>query len=145
VYTSSQALQTVVCLHYALSCLSVGNVGLLWPNGWMDQDKACHAGRPRLWPHCVRWRPNSPCANGDSPQFSVHVCCCQMAGCIKMPLGGYRGRLGPGDFVLDGDPVPSIKRGRSAPQFLGPCLLWPKGWTDQDGTWHGGGTQLPLP
>jgi len=27
-------------------------------------------------------------------------------------------------------------RGRSPP-FFGPCLLWPNGWMDQDGTWHG--------
>ena len=37
-----------------LSCLSVCDVGVLWPNGLMDQDEAWHAGRPRPWPHCVR-------------------------------------------------------------------------------------------
>ena len=31
---------------------------------------------------------------------------------------------------------PSPKRGRS-----GPCLLWPNGWMNQDGTWHGGRPQ----
>jgi len=41
--------QIVVCP----SCLSVCNVGVLWPNGWMDQDETWHAGRPRRWPHCV--------------------------------------------------------------------------------------------
>jgi len=30
-----------------LFCLSVCNVGVLWPNGWMDQDETWHAGRPR--------------------------------------------------------------------------------------------------
>ena len=24
------------------------------------------------------------------------------------------------------------------PPIFGPCLLWPSGWMDQDGTWHGG-------
>jgi len=57
-----------------------------------------------------------------------------------MPLGLEVG-LGPVDFVLDGDPAPSPKRGRS-PQILGPCLLWPNGWMDQDGTWHGGRPQI---
>jgi len=39
--------------------------------------------------------------------------------------------------VLDGYPAaPSPKRGRS-PQKFCPCLLWPNGWMDQDGTWHG--------
>ena len=42
--------------------------------------------------------------------------CGQMAGCIKMPLGMDVG-LSPGNFLLDGDPAPSPKRGRS-PQYL---------------------------
>jgi len=45
----------------------------------------------------------------------------------------------PGDFVLDGDPAPSPKRGRSPSPIFGPFLLWPNGWMDQQGTWHGGG------
>jgi len=28
-------------------CLSVCDVGVPWPNGWMDQDETWHAGRPR--------------------------------------------------------------------------------------------------
>jgi len=41
-------------------CLS-GNVGVLWPNGWMDQDATWFGGRPRPMAHCVRHthRPNS--------------------------------------------------------------------------------------
>ena len=68
------------------------------------------------------------------PQFSAHFYCGQTAGCIKMPLGMDVG-LSPEDFVLDGDPVPSPKRGWS-PQIFGPCLLWPNGWMDQDATWY---------
>ena len=34
---------SVVCL----SCLSLCNVGVLWPNGWMDRDETWHVGRPR--------------------------------------------------------------------------------------------------
>jgi len=30
-----------------LSCLSVCNVGVLWQNGWMDQDATWHGGRPQ--------------------------------------------------------------------------------------------------
>jgi len=33
------------------------------------------------------------------------------------------------------------KRGGASPIF-GPCLLWPNGWMDHDGTWHGGRPQL---
>jgi len=40
-----------------LSC-PVWNVGVLWPNGWMDKDETWHGGRPR--PHCVRWGPSCP-------------------------------------------------------------------------------------
>jgi len=57
-----------------------------------------------------------------------------------MPLGMEVG-LSPGDFVLDGDPAPPPKSGRS-PQFLGPCLLRPNGCMDQDATWYG---REPLP
>jgi len=70
---------------------------------------------------------------GTIPKFSAHSCCGQMAAWIKMPLG-MQVVLGPGDSVLDGDPAPPPqKRGRS-PQIFGPCLLWPNGWMDQDGT-----------
>jgi len=48
-----------------------------------------------------------------------------MAAWIKMPLG-MEIALGPGNFVLDWDPAPSPKRGRS-PQIFDPCLLWPNG------------------
>jgi len=87
---------------------SVSDVGVLWPNGWMDQDETWHGGRPRPRPHCVRWRPSSPPQKkgGTVPQFSAHVRCGQMAGWIKMPLGTEVG-LCPGDFVLDRDSAPS--------------------------------------
>ena len=39
-----------------------------------------------------------------------------MAGWIKMPLGMEVG-LGPGDFVLDGDPAPPSKKGTAPPNF----------------------------
>jgi len=53
-----------------------------------------------------------------------------------MPLGMEVG-LSPCDFVLDGDPAPYPKRG-VAPPVLGPRLLWPNGYMDQDVTWYGG-------
>ena len=82
---------------------------------------------------------NQPSASKrrHSPQFSAHVRCGQTAGWIKMPLGMEVG-LGPGDFVLDGDPAPL--KGAQSP-ISGPCLLWPNGWMDEAGTWHGGRPQ----
>ena len=43
-----------------------------------------------------------------------------------MPLG-MAVDLGPGDFVLDGDPAVPPKKGGTAPPIFGPCLLWPNG------------------
>jgi len=74
---------------------------------------------------------------GTAPQFWAHICCGQMAAWIKMSLGMELG-LGPGDFVLDGDPAPPSPKGGGTPQIFGPCLLWPNGWMDEAGTWHGG-------
>jgi len=87
---------------------------LLWPNGWMDQDGTWHGARPRPRRLCVRWGPSCPLSKrGRSPpQFSAHFYYGQTAGWIKMALGMELG-LGPGDFVLDGDPAaPSPKRGK---------------------------------
>jgi len=39
-----------------------------------------------------------------------------MAGWIKVPLGTQIG-LGPGNFVLDGDPTPPQKKEAEPPQF----------------------------
>ena len=76
----------------------------------MDQDEAWQVG---LGPgHTVLDEdPAPPPTKGQSPQFSDHICCGQMAGWIKMPLGMEVG-LGPGDFVLAGDPlIPQQKEG----------------------------------
>jgi len=84
--------------------------------------------------HIALDRDPAPTPKGaQPPQFSIHVCCGQTAGWIKMPLGTEVG-LGPGLTVLDGDPAPPQKRGQSPPIF-DPCLLWPNGWMDQDATW----------
>ena len=70
---------------------------------------------------------------GRSPQFSAHVCYGQTAEWIKMPLRTKVG-LSPGDCVRW---VPSPLPKKAEPPIFGPCLLWPSGWMDQDGTWHG--------
>jgi len=59
----ARCYRTVVCP----VCLSVCNVGVLCPNGWMDQDETWHAGRPRPWPQCFRWGPISPSPKGAQP------------------------------------------------------------------------------
>ena len=101
------------CLSVSVG-LSVCDVGVLWPNSWMDQGETWLAGRPRPSPHCVRWGPSSPSPKGAEPsQFLAHICCGQMARWINMPLGMEVG-LGPGHIMLDGDPAPQRK---ANPQF----------------------------
>jgi len=51
-------------LCYRTDVLSVCNVGVLWRNGWMDQDATWYGGRPRPRRHCVRWGPSSPPRKG---------------------------------------------------------------------------------
>jgi len=96
--------------------LSVFDVGVLSPNGWTDKDETWHAGRPRPWPYCVRWGPRLPSSKMAQPQFSAHICCGQMAGWLKMPLGRKIG-LDQSDIVLDGEPAPPSSKGGRAPQF----------------------------
>ena len=40
---------------------------------------------------------------------------------MKMPLGMEVG-LGPGDFVLDGDPAPPPQKGAESPNFFRPIF-----------------------
>ena len=108
--------------------------------GCMDQDVTWYGARPRPRRLCVRWRPRSPSpkGGGDHPKFSAHVYCGQTAGCIKMPLGTDVG-LSPGDFVLDGDPVPLPKKLPAPPQFS--AYVYCGQTMDQDATWHEGRPQ----
>jgi len=108
------------------SALSVCDVRALWQNRWTDQDETWHAGRPRPWPHCVRWGPSSRPPKGTTPQFSAHVYCGQTARWMKLILGMQVG-LSEGDFVLNGNPVPCPKGGGAPSPILGPFLLWSKG------------------
>ena len=70
----------------------------------MDQDETWHAGRPRPWPHRVRWGPSSRSPKWAQPPIFGPYLLRQMAAWIKMLLGMELG-LCPGDFVLDGDPA----------------------------------------
>jgi len=56
------------------------NVGVLWPNGWTDQDTTRYGGRPRPRWHCVRWEPSSPPPRkgAEQPPTFAYVYCGQM-------------------------------------------------------------------
>ena len=114
-----------VCLSVCLSCLScpVYNVGVLWPNGWTDQDKTWQAGRHRPWPHCVRWKPNSHSPKGAQPPSIFGPYLLRPNGCMDQDSTWYGGRLSPGDFVLDGDPAPPFpERGGARTQPRRRCV-----------------------
>jgi len=86
----------------------------------------------------IRRIPPTESTVSDSACFFLcpaHVCCDQMAECIKIPLGTEVG-LGRGDFVLDGNPVLPPKKG-AHPQFSAHVCCGR--WMDQDAsaTWHG--------
>ena len=109
-----------------LSCLFVCDVGVLWPNGRMDQDETWHEGRPRPRPHCFRRGPISP--QKPHPHFSAHVYCGKTAVCIRISLGTEVG-LSLGDIVLDGDLAPPPLKGH-VPQFSTNVRCVPDGWMD---------------
>jgi len=56
-------------LGLCLSVCPVCDVGVLWPNGWMEQHATWYGGRPLSWPHCVRWGPSSPNGAQRPPIF----------------------------------------------------------------------------
>jgi len=63
-----------------LSVLSVCNVGVLWPNGWIDQDVAWYGGRPRPVPHCARWGcSSSPRKAGTAAPLFGPICALTVA------------------------------------------------------------------
>ena len=50
-------------------CLSVCNIGVLWPNGWMDQDETWHAGRLGSGHIVLGGDPASLPQRGSAPNF----------------------------------------------------------------------------
>ena len=110
-------------------CLScpVCDVGVLWPNGWTDQDETWHAGRPHPWPHCFRWDPDSPPQRGVPQIFGPRLL--RRNGCMDQDATRHEARPRPRRLCVRWGPrSPSQipKRGRS-PQIFGPCSLWPNG------------------
>jgi len=97
-----------------LSACPVCNVGVLWPNGWMDHDETWRGGRPRPRPHCVRWEPSSPKRAQPTNFWPMSVMAKWMDGlrCHAWYGGKPRSRR---DFVLDGEAAPL--KGGTAPNF----------------------------
>jgi len=73
--------RTIVCP--VCPALSVCDVGVWWPNDWMDHDATWYGGRPRPRPHCAKWRPSfhpKGAEQSHHPHFSTHVYCGQTVG-----------------------------------------------------------------
>ena len=108
------------------ACLSVCNVGVLWPNGYIKMPLGTEIG---LGPgDIVLDGYPAPHGKGHSSRlhFSVHVYCGQTAECIRILFGTEVG-LGSGVIVLHGDP----RKGAQQPPTFGPCLLRPNGRPSQ--------------
>jgi len=137
-------------LCYRTVVLSACNVGILWPNGWMDQYETWHGVGLG---HIVLDQDPAPPQKAHSPPILVHVCCGQIAGWIKMPLGTEVG-LGPGHIMLDGDPALLPQIGAKPPILAHVCCSQTAGsikmpFGTEVGVCPGDivrmGTQLPLP
>jgi len=67
----SVGFRAIVCKTaspYAIVPLTVCDVGVLWPNGWMDHDETWHVSRP--WPrHIVLDGDPAPPKRGTAPIF----------------------------------------------------------------------------
>jgi len=100
-----------------LSVLSACNVVGLWPNGLMDQDVTWHAGRPRPWPHCVRWRPICPPQRGTAPPvFGPYPL--RPNACIDQDATWYGDGPRPRRFCVRWGPCSSSPKRGYAPKFL---------------------------
>ena len=107
---SDRCLYVMSCLSVCLYCLSVCNVGVLWPNGLTDQDETWNAGRPRPWPHCVRLGPSSPPQRGTAPPiFGPYPL--RPNGCIDQDATWCGCRPRPRRLCVRWDPAPPPKKG----------------------------------
>jgi len=110
--------------------LSVCNVGVLWPNGWMDQGETRHMNRPRPRRPCVRWGPSPP-KRGTVTIFGS--CPLWPNGWMDEDATWYGGRPRPRRYCVRWGPSSPLKG--AEPPVFGPCLLWSNGWMDEDATW----------
>ena len=96
--TVCKMVRPVLSDHY-LSCpvLSVCGVGVLWPNGWMDQDATLLDGDPA---------PPPPKGRGAPPLNFFDPCLLWPNGWMDEDATWCGSRPRPGHVVLDGDPVP---------------------------------------
>jgi len=93
----------------------------------MDEDETWHTGRPRPWPHCVRWRSSSPSKAAQPPIFGW--CLLWPNGCMHQDTTWYRGRSQTRRNCVRWGPSSPPLMGHS-PQFsANVCCGQTAGWT----------------
>jgi len=105
-----------------LSCLSVCDVGVLWPNSWMDQDKTWHRGGPRPRPHCVKWGPAPPTPQKRAQPPIFGLCLLWPNGWMDQDATWYEGRPQPRPHCVRWGPSSPLK-GAQQPPFLWPMSV----------------------
>ena len=96
-----------------LSVCPVCNVGVLWPNSWMDQNVTWYGGRRRPRHIVLDGDPSLPTERGTAappPFWPMSIVSKWLDG-----SGGTEVALGPGDVVLDGDTAPTMENSTAAP------------------------------
>jgi len=115
-----------------------------------DQDDTWHGGRPRPVHIVLDWDPAPvhrkggtasnimSIASGDTVRWDAAAPKrAQSPNFLPLPIGTKVGVASCHIVLVSRGPNSSTRGGgRSAPAF-GPCLLWPNGWMDQGGNWHG--------
>ena len=120
-----------------LSCpvLSVCDVGLglLWPNGWMDQDETWHEVGFGPGHIVLDGDPATPPKKGaEPPIFDPYLL--WQNGCMHEDATWQGGRPQPKLNCLRCGPTSPPQNG-AVPPIFNQCLLGPNGWMDQDATW----------
>jgi len=101
-----------VLVDRCLSVCPVYDVGVLWPNGWMDQHATWYGGRP---PPCVRWGPSSPKGAQQPPIFDP--CLLWPNGWMDQDAVWYGGRPRPRPHCYVGTQLPRLKGAQQTPTF----------------------------
>jgi len=118
-----------------MTCLSVCDVGVLWPNDWMDQDETWHVEVGLGPDHTVfDGDPAAPPQRGTAPTI-FGSCLLWPNGWLDQDATWYGGRPQPMPHCIRWEPHSPSQKGAEPPIFS-PRILWPNGWMDQDATWY---------
>jgi len=121
---SKRAQQLPHWAHFSAPSSTFGP-GLLWPNGWMNQDAIWYGGRPWRRPHC-----SLPKKEAAEPLPFFGTCLLWPKSSMNQGVTWYRARPQPRRHCVRWGPIFSPEGAQ--PPIFGRCLLWPNGWTDHD-------------